>query len=48
MLLEEALQIAACGLTQVRCVGLLNEAAKPRGIFESICTYVGHARVADR
>jgi hypothetical protein len=46
MLFDGTLQVAPCGLAKVRRVRLLDEAAKPRGIFESVCTYVGHGRVA--
>lgn len=46
MLLDDALQVAPCGLAKVRRVRLLDEAAKPRGIFESVCAYVGHGRIA--
>jgi hypothetical protein len=36
MLLNQALQIAPCGLTQVWRIGLLDETTKPRGSFKDV------------
>jgi hypothetical protein len=44
MLLDETLQISPRSLAKVRRVSLLDEAAKPRGILESVCAHVGHGR----